>query len=134
MQIRLNYDWWWSELGFDKFYLMGDLSFENLEGLNILCEHLSEGLNYIMDELYNFCERVQFIWYYDYWKTKQFEEITNSLKKEIDKYNLKRYLNVDIDLPFDRIKEKLLNNCERYLADGFSERDTEEYKIKLGIA
>lgn len=54
MQIRLNYDWWWSELGFDKFYLMGDLSFENLEGLNILCERLSEGLDYIMNELYDF--------------------------------------------------------------------------------
>lgn len=132
MQIRLN-DWWWSELGFEELYLL-DISFDKFESLHKLCEYLSDGLNYIMDKLYDFCDMVEFDWYYNYWKTKQFEEMTNSLKKEIDKYNLKRYLNVDIDLPFDRIKEKLLNNCERYLADGFSERDTEEYKIKLGIA
>lgn len=133
MQIRLNIDWWWSELEFDKFYLMDDLSFDDLERLHTLCEHLSEELNHIIDKLYDFCDMIEFDWYYNYWKTKQFEKMTNFLKKEIDKYNLKRYLNVNIDLPFDRIKEKLLNNCERYLADGFSERDTEEYKIKLGV-
>lgn len=132
MQIRLN-NCWWSELGFKELYLF-DMSFDKFESLYKLYEYLSDGLNHIMDKLYDFCDMVEFDWYYNYWKTKQFEEMTNSLKKEIDKYNLKRYLNVDIDLPFDRIKEKLLNNCERYLADGFSERDTEEYKIKLGIA
>lgn len=133
MQIRLNNDWWWSELGFEEFYLL-DISFDEFESLRKLCEYLSDGLNYVINRLYDFCDMVEFTWYYDYWKTKQFEEMTNSLKKEIDKYNLKRYLNADIDLQFDRIKERLLNNCERYLADGFSERDTEEYKIKLGIA
>ena len=121
MQIRLNTDWW-SELEFGKFYLMDDLSFDDLERLDTLCEHFSEGLNYIMDKLYDFCDMIEFNWYYNYWKTNQFDEMTNSLKKEIDRYNLKRYLNTDIDLPFDRIKEKLLNNCERYLVDGFSER------------
>lgn len=131
MKLRLND--WWSELEFEELYLL-DMSFDKFESLHKLCEYLSDGLNHIMNKLYDFCDRFEFNRYYDYWKTKQFEEITNSLKKEIDKYNLKRYLNVDIDLPFDRIKEKLLNNCERYLADGFSERDTEEYKIKLGIA
>lgn len=125
MKVRLN-DWWWSELGFKELYLL-DISFDKFESFHKFYEYLSDGLNHIMDRLYDFCDMVEFTWYY-YWKTKQFEEMTNSLKKEIDKYDLKRYLNTDIDLPFDRIKEKLLNNCEQYLADGFSERDTEEYK------
>ena len=132
MQIRLN-NWLPSELGFEELYLL-NMSFDKFESLHKLYEYLSDRLKHIMDRLYDFCDMVEFTWYYDYWKTKQFEEMTNSLKKEIDKYDLKIYLNVDIDLPFDRIKEKLLNYCEQYLADGFSERDTEEYKIKLGIA
>lgn len=131
MKVRLND--WWSELGFKELYLL-DISFNKFELLHKLYEYLSDGLNHIMDRLYDFCDRVEFDWYHDYWKTKQYDEMTNFLKKEIDRYNLKRYLNIDIDLRFDRIKEKLLNNCEQYLADGFSERDTEEYKIKLGIA
>ena len=134
MQIRLNYDWWWSELGFDKFYLMDDLSFENLEGLNILCEHLSEGLNYIMDKLYNFCERVQFIWYYDYWKINRFDEMENMLRKEIEKYNLKSFLNSPIELSYDKIKESLLKRCGEYISDYCNDQDLIEYKLQLGIA
>lgn len=127
-------NWLWNTLGFDRIYASKILDFEELDSLNKLYEHIYDELNHILKRLYRYCDSVKFSWYYDYWKTKQFEEMTNSLKKEIDKYDLKRYLNADIDLSFDRIKEKLLNNCERYLADGFSERDTEEYKIKLGIA
>lgn len=134
MQIRLNCDWWWSELEFDKFYLMGDLSFENLKGLNILCERLSDGLNYIMDKLYNFCDTVQFKWYYDYWKIKRFNEMENMLRKEIEKFDLKRFLNSPIELSYDKIKESLLKRCEKYICDYFSEQDLIEYKLKLGIA
>ena len=134
MQIRLNYDWWWSELEFDKFYLMGDLSFENLEGLNILCERLSEGLNYIMDKLYNFCERVQFTWYYDYWKINRFDEMENMLRKEIEKYDLKRFLTSPIELPYGKIKESLLKRCGEYISDYCNDQDLIEYKLRLGIA
>lgn len=134
MQIRLNYDWWWSELGFDKFYLMSDLSFENLEGLNILYERLSERLDYIMDELYNFCERVQVIWYYDYWKINRFDEMENMLRKEIEKYNLKAFLDSPIELSYDKIKESLLKRCGEYISDYCNDQDLIEYKLQLGIA
>ncbi len=134
MQIRLNYDWWWSELGFDKFYLMSDLSFENLEGLNILCERLSKRLDYIMDKLYNFCERVQVIWYYDYWKINRFDEMENMLRKEIEKYNLKSFLNSPIELSYDKIKESLLKRCGEYISDYCNDQDLIEYKLQLGIA
>ena len=134
MQIRLNNDWWWSELGFDKFYLISDLSFEDLERLHTLCECLSNGLNYIMDRLYDFCDRVQFIWYYDYWKIKRFDEMENLLREEINKYDLKKYLNSKIDLPYDKIKESLLKRCGEYISDYCNDQDLIEYKLKLGIA
>lgn len=134
MQIRLNNDWWWSELGFDKFYLMGDLSFENLEGLNILCKRLSEGLDYIMDKLYNFCERVQFTWYDDYWKINRLDEMENMLRKEIEKYDLEAFLTSPIELPYDKIKESLLKRCGEYISDYCNDQDLIEYKLQLGIA
>ena len=134
MQIRLNNDCWWSELGFDKFYLMGDLSFDDSERLHTLCEHLSEGLNYIMDKLYNFCERVQFTWYYDYWKIKRFDEMENMLRKEIEKYDLKAYLNSPIELSYDKLKESLLKRCGEYISDYCNDKDLIEYKLQLGIA
>lgn len=133
MQIRLNTDWW-SELEFDKFYLISDLSFDDSEQLHTLCEHLSEGLNHIMDKLYDFCDMVQFTWYYDYWKIKRFDEMENMLRKEIEKYNLKRYLNSKIDLPYDRIKESLLKHCGEYISDYCNDKDLIEHKLRLGIA
>ena len=134
MQIRLNHDWWWSELGFDKFYLMGDLSFDDVERLHTLCEHLSEGLDYIMDKLYDFCDMVEFTWYYDYWKIKRFDEMENMLRKEIEKYDLKRYLNSPIELSYDKIKESLLKRCGEYISDYCNDQDLNEYKLQLGIA
>ena len=133
MQIRLNIDWW-SELEFDKFYLISDLSFDDSERLHTLCEHLSEELNHIMDKLYDFCDMVQFAWYYDYWKIKRFDEMENMLRKEIKKYNLKRYLNSKIDLPYNRIKESLLKRCGEYISDYCNDQDLIEYKLRLGIA
>ena len=132
MQIRLNY-YWWSELGFEELYLL-DISFDKFESLHKLCEYLSDGLNHIMDRLYDFCDMVEFNWYYNYWKTKQFDEMINSLKKEIDKYDLKKYLNSPIELSYDKIKESLLKRCEEYICDYFSEQDLIEYKLQLGIA
>ena len=132
MQIRLNY-YWWSELGFEELYLL-DISFDKFESLHKLCEYLSDGLNHIMDRLYDFCDMVEFNWYYNYWKTKQFDEMINSLKKEIDKYDLKKYLNSPIELSYDKIKESLLKHCEEYICDYFSEQDLIEYKLQLGIA
>lgn len=134
MQIRLNHDWWWSELEFDKFYLMGDLSFDDVERLHILCEHLSEGLDYIMNKLYDFCEIVQLTWYYDYWKIKRFDEMENMLRKEIEKYDLKIYLNSPIELSYDKIKESLLKRCGKYISDYCNDQDLIEYKLQLGIA
>ena len=133
MQIRLN-NYWWSELEFDKFYLMSDLSFDDLERLDTLCKHLSDELNHIMNELYNFCDTVQFKWYYDYWKIKRFDEMENMLRKEIEKYDLKRYLNLNINLPYNKIKESLLKRCIEYISDYCSDQDLIEYKLKLGIA
>ncbi len=133
MQIRLNCDCW-SELNFDKFYLMSDLSFDDLEQLHTRYEYLSEVLNHIMDELYNFCDMVQLTWYYDYWKIKRFDEMENMLRKEIEKYDLKAYLNSPIELSYDRIKESLLKHCEKYICDYFSDQDLIEDKLRLGIA
>jgi hypothetical protein len=133
MQIRLNTDWW-SELDFDKFYLMDDLSFEDFERLHTLCELLSEVLNHIMDKLYDFCDAVQFTWYYDYWKIKRFDEMENMLKKEIEKFNLKRYLNSPIELSYNKIKESLLKRCREYISDYCNDQDLIEYKLQLGIA
>ncbi len=134
MQIRLNYDWWWSELEFDKFYLMSDLLFDDTERLHTLYEHLSEGLDYIMNKLYDFCDMVELTWYYDYWKIKRFDEMENMLRNEIEKYDLKRYLNSNIDLPYDRIKESLLKRCGEYISDYCNDQDLIEYKLQLGIA
>ena len=134
MQIRLNYDWWWSELEFDKFYLMNDLSLDDSERLHTLCEHLSEGLNCIMSKLYDFCDMVEFTWYYDYWKIKRFDEMENMLRKEIEKYDLKAFLNSPIELSYDKIKESLLKRCGEYISDYCNYQDLIEYKLKLGIA
>ena len=82
MKLRLN-DCWWSELGFEELYLL-DISFDKFESLHKLCEYLSNGLNHIMDRLYYFCDMVEFTWYYDYWKTKQFEEMTYTDYTETD--------------------------------------------------
>ena len=132
MKLRLN-DWWWFELEFDKFYLM-DLSFDDVERLHTLCEYFSEGLNHIMDKLYDFCDMVKFTWYYDYWKIKRFDEMENLLREEINKYDLKRYLNSKIDLPYDKIKESLLKRCGEYISDYCNDQDLIEYKLQLGIA
>ena len=113
---------------------MGDLSFENLEGLNILYERLSERLNYIMDKLYNFCEKVQYTWYYDYWKINRLDEMENMLRKEIEKYDLKAFLNSPIELSYDKIKESLLKRCGEYISDYCNYQDLIEYKLQLGIA
>lgn len=127
-------NWLGGALGFDRIYASKILDFEELNSLNKLYEHIYDGLNHILERLYHYCDSVKFLWYYDYWKIKKFDEMTNSLKEEIDKYNLKRYLNINIDLSYDEVKIKLLESCEKYLSDYFDEQDLIECKLKLGIA
>ena len=81
-----------------------------------------------------FCERVQFIWYYDYWKINRFDEMENMLRKEIEKYNLKLFHNSSIELSYDKIKESLLKRCGEYISDYCNNQDLIEYKLQLGIA
>ena len=132
MQNELNTDWWY-ELGFYNFY-SANSSIENIKIIDELYNLLSYRLNGITEDLYHFCDTVKYAWYYDYWKTKQFNKMNNILKEEINKYDLKKYLNSPIELSYDKIKESLLKYTQIYICDYFSEEDLIEYKLKLGIA
>ena len=101
---------------------------------NIISGAYWDKLNYTLNKLYIFCDRVKFAWYYDYWKTQQFNKMDNILKEEINKYDLKRHLNSPFELSYNKIKESLLKHCEEYLSDYFNEQDFIVYKSKLGIA
>jgi hypothetical protein len=133
MQNRLDLNWW-DELQFYIFY-SADSSLENIKIIDELYNHLSDILNSIMEDLYHFSDTVKYGWYYDYWKTQQFNKMDDILKEEINKYDLKRYLNSPIELPYnkDKIREKLLKYCQVYICDYFNERDAMEWMSKLRI-
>lgn len=121
---------WWSELQFYRFY-SGNFSIENIKVFDELYYNLSGILNRITEDLYHFCDTVKYNWYYDYWKTKRTDEIDNILRKEIDKYDLKKYLNSPIELSYDKIKESLLKYCEHYICDYFDKEDLFERRLLL---
>ena len=131
MQNKLTINWW-SDLGFYKFYSAKFSIIENIKIIDELYNHVLNALNYIVEELSYFCDTVKFAWYYDYWKTKQFDKMDDILRKEINRYDLKRCLNSPIELSCDKIKEDLLKYTQEYICDYFSEQDVLEYK-KLGI-
>ena len=107
--------------------------FRNTDILNMIYERIYDVLNRILENLFKFCDCNKFMWYHRLYKTKRYEEIENKLRDEIDQYNLENYINIDIDLPYEKIRNALFEKCEKYLGDYFIKQDDFEHSIPLKI-